>query len=56
MADGEGLEKTDAKAQYTINICISDMDRERVEACKDVKEMWNVLKKKYSDKRPSVGR
>jgi hypothetical protein len=30
------------------------MDKERVEACKDIKEMWNVLKKKYSDKRPLV--
>lgn len=56
MADREGLEKADAKAQYIIDICIDDMDRERVEACKDAKEMWDMLKKKYSDKRPSVGR
>src|SRR5208282_2985464 len=49
MADREGLEKADAKAQYIIDICIDDMDRERVEACKDAKEMWDMLKKKYSD-------
>ena len=32
------------------------MDRERVEACQNAKDMWNVLVKKYNDKRPSVGR
>ena len=56
MTDGEGLEKADAKAQYTIDICIGDMDRERVDACQNAKEMWDVLRKKYDDKRPSVGR
>jgi hypothetical protein len=31
MTDREGLEK----AQYIIDICIGDMDRERVEACQN---------------------
>jgi hypothetical protein len=56
MTDREGFEKADAKAQYIIDICIGDMDRERVNACQNTKEMWDVLLKKYSDKRPSVGR
>jgi gag-polypeptide of LTR copia-type len=39
MADEEGLEKTDAKAQYIIDICIGDIDRERVEAYQNTKDM-----------------
>ena len=56
MTDVEGLEKADAKAQYYIDICVDDMDRERIEGCKSAKDMWNTLLKRYNEKRPSVGR
>jgi hypothetical protein len=39
MTDVEGLEKADAKAQYYIDICVDDMDRERIEGCKNAKDM-----------------
>jgi hypothetical protein len=39
MTDVEGLEKTDAKAQYYIDICVDDMDQERIEGCKNTKDI-----------------
>jgi hypothetical protein len=56
MTDVEGLEKADVKAQYYIDICVDDMDRERIEECKSAKDIWNTLLKRYNEKRPSVNR
>lgn len=50
------FEKDDAKAQYILDICIGDGDRERVQSCITGKQVWDTLVKRYTDKRPSVGR
>jgi hypothetical protein len=39
MTNVKGLEKADAKAQYYIDIYIDDMNRERIEGCKSVKDI-----------------
>jgi hypothetical protein len=39
MTDVKGLKKADVKAQYYIDICVDDMDRERIERCKNMKDM-----------------
>jgi hypothetical protein len=56
MTDVEGLEKADVKAQYYIDICVNNMDRERIKRCKSVKDIWNTLLKRYNEKRPFIGR
>jgi hypothetical protein len=56
MTDIKGLDRADAKAQYYIDICVGDMNRERIEECKSAREMWNTLLKRYNEKRPSIGR
>jgi gag-polypeptide of LTR copia-type len=50
------FEKDDAKAQYILDICIGDGDRERVQECKTARDIWTTLKKKYDEKRPLIGR
>jgi hypothetical protein len=39
MTDVKGLKKTDVKAQYYIDIYVDDMDRERIEGCKNAKDI-----------------
>lgn len=50
------FEQKDAKAQYILDICIGDGDRERVQSCQTARDVWTTLKKRYEDKRPSVSR
>jgi hypothetical protein len=39
MTDVKDLEKTDVKAQYYIDICVNDMNRERIEGYKSIKDI-----------------
>jgi hypothetical protein len=39
MIDIEGLDRADVKTQYYIDIYVGDMDRERIEEYKSVKEI-----------------
>jgi hypothetical protein len=39
ITDVRSLKKADAKTQYTIDIYISDMNRERVKTCLNAKNM-----------------
>ena len=48
--------KQDAKVQYTINICISEDDREYIADFHTARSQWSILLRKYSEKLATVNR
>lgn len=56
VEDVKTVSKDDAKAQYTLYICIGEFDRERIREHLTAKDQWAALKKRYSQERPAYGR